>query len=63
MSRHPAFKICRTRVTRAGIATEQVEYEGCGITLHADSADAAVARARALMPWLPNNLIAIPEAN
>lgn len=59
----PLFRICRTRRTRAGIATEVVEHEGCGVSIHADSADEAVARARQLMPWLPKNLTAIQEAS
>jgi hypothetical protein len=60
--RKPAFRICRSRRTSAGIATEIVESDGVGVTLHADSPEAAVERARRLMPWLPRNLVAIPEA-
>lgn len=57
------FRICRARKTRSGVATELVERDGCAFTLFADSADAAVARARSLMPWLPTNLVAIPTEN
>jgi hypothetical protein len=59
----PLFRICRTRRTHAGIATEVVEHEGCGVSIHADTADQAVARAKQLMPWLPRDLVAIQEAS
>lgn len=57
------FRICKTCKTRAGIATDSVERDGCAFTVYADTADEAVARARFLMPWLPTNLVAVPESN
>jgi hypothetical protein len=57
------FNLCRPRRTRAGIATEVIEHEGVGLGLHAESPEAAVTKARRLMPWLHTNLIAIPTEN
>lgn len=34
-----------------------------GLSIHAASADAAVKRARELMPWLPKKLVAYSEEN
>lgn len=52
------FRICRERKTRAGLATEDL-----GLILHAPSAEAAVANAKALGMFTGLALIAIPEAS
>ncbi len=61
--RRPLFSICTEHKTSAGVATSIIKRDGVGLCLHATTPDEAIAKARRLMPWLPTNITAIPEAN
>ena len=50
------YRICKQRMTRAGLATESV-----GLFLHAYSPERAIEHAVKLMPWLSGKLVALPE--